>query len=134
MKILSSSFNKQTHWTIDLEKKVKLLAMTFKGQPKFYFPDYKYNGISKEKKQGLFQPFIQAENNSTRSYDGSGLGLSICYELVTLMSGKISVQSELGLGSTFVLTLSLPITKPTSAVFSEPLKSTELKENKLRHD
>ncbi|WP_019027612.1 hybrid sensor histidine kinase/response regulator [Colwellia piezophila] len=88
-------------------------------------------GISKEKKAGLFQPFIQAENNSTRSYDGSGLGLSICYELVNLMSGKISVQSELGLGSTFVMTLTLPLTKPTSTVFSDPLKSSELKEKKL---
>ena len=83
-------------------------------------------GINKEIKEVLFLPFIQAENNSTRAYDGSGLGLSICYELANLMSGKISVQSELGLGSAFVLTLSLPIIKPTSH------KSIELREKELR--
>ncbi|NQZ51677.1 MAG: response regulator [Moritella sp.] len=89
-------------------------------------------GINKEIKEGLFLPFIQAENNSTRAYDGSGLGLSICYELANLMSGKISVQSELGLGSTFVLTLSLPIIKPTSSTFPDLHKSIELREKELR--
>jgi len=88
-------------------------------------------GINKEKQEGLFQPFIQAENNSTRSYDGSGLGLSICYELANLMSGEISVQSALGLGSTFVLTLNLPIVKPNSCALSDFLESTELKEKKI---
>jgi len=87
-------------------------------------------GISKEKKDGLFQPFIQAENNSTRSYDGSGLGLSICYELANIMSGKISVQSALGLGSTFVLSLPLPKIKPTNTVSSICNNST-LKESKM---
>jgi|GEM_PF-3450610 len=87
-------------------------------------------GISKEKKEALFQPFIQAENNSTRSYDGSGLGLSICYELANIMSGKISVQSALGLGSTFALSLRLPIVKPTNTV-SSICNNSALKENKM---
>ena len=47
------------------------------------------------------------------------------------MSGKISVQSELDLGSTFVLTLSLPMVKPTNTIISDPLTSIELKEKKL---
>jgi signal transduction histidine kinase/CheY-like chemotaxis protein len=72
-------------------------------------------GMSKEQQEDLFQPFIQAENNSSRQYEGSGLGLSICHELVNLMAGKISVQSVLGLGSVFVITLTMPIANQSVA-------------------
>lgn len=62
-------------------------------------------GMSKETSEKLFEPFMQAEVSTTRKYGGTGLGLSIAKRLTDLMGGSISVQSELGQGSTFSLTL-----------------------------
>ncbi|KAF8938578.1 histidine kinase osmosensor [Dissophora ornata] len=58
-------------------------------------------GISPEEQQVLFSPFSQVDGSATRSYGGSGLGLSICKQLVTLMKGRIGLHSEREQGSTF---------------------------------
>jgi signal transduction histidine kinase len=62
-------------------------------------------GIAAPDQDKIFEDFRQLDNTPTRPYGGTGLGLSICRRLAQMLDGKISVESELGKGSTFILTL-----------------------------
>jgi two-component system, sensor histidine kinase and response regulator len=62
-------------------------------------------GIPADKLDDIFKPFRQADNSTTRSRQGSGLGLSITSHLVSLMGGEIAVESALGQGSRFDFTV-----------------------------
>lgn len=66
-------------------------------------------GIAPENQKHIFDGFTQAEASTTRRFGGTGLGLSISRRLVSLMGGTLSLASELGVGSTFSFTVSLPI-------------------------
>jgi PAS domain S-box-containing protein len=66
-------------------------------------------GISVEQQQKLFQPFSQADSDTTRRYGGTGLGLTICQRLAAMMGGTIEMVSKPRKGTTIILTLTLPI-------------------------
>jgi len=68
-------------------------------------------GISKEAQSKIFDAFSQEDSSISRKYGGTGLGLSITQNLVELMGGKLSVQSELGKGSEFSFELKVPYEK-----------------------
>jgi PAS domain S-box-containing protein len=63
-------------------------------------------GIDAQNQQKLFDAFTQADSSYTRQHEGLGLGLAICKKLLTILDSNITVESEMGVGSTFSIHLS----------------------------
>ena len=81
-------------------------------------------GISQEAVETIFDSFIQADADITRKYGGTGLGLTICNNLAESMGGKLTVESNLGHGSTFTLSLPLqPLPKQQKQKIDKPIET-----------
>jgi len=77
-------------------------------------------GIPEEKLDALFKPFSQLDASTSSKYGGTGLGLMICKEFVTMMGGKIGVDSRVNMGSTFHFTIKLEPQKTEAVVYGAP--------------
>ncbi len=73
-------------------------------------------GIQQEKLATLFEAFTQADDSSTRQFDGAGLGLNITYQFCQIMGGSIAVESEVDQGSTFSISLPQKIPLPEEQI------------------
>ena len=62
-------------------------------------------GIAEKDMQNMFKPFLQLDGGLNRAYEGTGLGLSLVYRLTDLHGGSVSVESELGKGTRFIVSL-----------------------------
>jgi len=78
-------------------------------------------GIAGEDQERIFEAFIQLDNPVQRKVKGTGLGLPLCRKLASLMGGKIDLESKLGIGSTFSLTIPVEYVSPEPVVAEEPI-------------
>ncbi len=88
-------------------------------------------GIPDYQQEKVFDAFTQADASITRTFGGSGLGLSICKKLVSLMGGEIELKSELGLGSIFQFQLQFEIAKDLE-ISEHTKQETTSMENSLK--
>ena len=82
-------------------------------------------GIPADKQARIFESFTQVDGSTARRFGGTGLGLTICRQLVEMMGGRIWVESALGQGSTFHFTASFGISKAAGS--PKPVDKAQLK-------
>jgi len=77
-------------------------------------------GIPADKQDAIFEKFSQVDGSSTRKHEGTGLGLAIATRLVEMMGGKIELESEVGVGSTFSFTVEMDVDGQSSSTLDAP--------------
>lgn len=94
-------------------------------------------GIAQESMSLLFKPFVQLDTRLSRQYEGAGLGLALVYRLAELHGGSVSVTSEVGKGSRFMVCLRASDARPGIDVESDsqlPVKQASEFENHASED
>ncbi|MBE9044250.1 response regulator [Pleurocapsales cyanobacterium LEGE 10410] len=84
-------------------------------------------GMSSEQIGKLFRAFTQADASTTRKYGGTGLGLAITKKFCQMMGGDVSVESELGTGSSFTINLPVRVVESTAPKPNQSQKTARLK-------
>ena len=89
-------------------------------------------GIGIANTDRIWQDFEQEEASTTRRFGGTGLGLTISRDLVTLMEGSLTVASEVGHGSTFTVELTAPVADtPAKPILKEQLSKVQVKPQRI---
>jgi len=83
-------------------------------------------GIPADKQETIFDSFSQADTSTAREYGGTGLGLTISAKLTRMLGGTLTLKSEEGKGSCFLLRIAMPLGTEPKAVKSEPLNKEDL--------
>ncbi len=92
-------------------------------------------GMNNEQCSKMFQSFSQADLSTTRKYGGTGLGLAISKQLTEMMNGKIWVESEVGVGSSFLFEVEIEeIIKESNYNYFENKKVLIVDDNKTWHE
>lgn len=89
-------------------------------------------GISEENKEKIFEPFTQEDESITRKYGGTGIGLSICKNLIKQINGKITLESEKGVGSKFNITIPFLVYEKTERTLEPRNEVKEIKEEPIK--
>jgi signal transduction histidine kinase len=111
--LISNAVKFTDHGTISV-------VMSYDGGALMFTVQDTGEGISASRLGQVFEPFVQADASTTRRYGGSGLGLTICRDLVTLMGGTIDLVSTEGVGSKFTVRLpALPAARVATPVEPE---------------
>ncbi|MBX2906874.1 MAG: response regulator [Taibaiella sp.] len=84
-------------------------------------------GIAADRQSAVFEAFAQASADTTRNYGGSGLGLAIVRQVLQLLGSKIEMESEIGKGSRFYFTLTLPLAETTSPAATSSAVAPEIR-------
>jgi signal transduction histidine kinase/CheY-like chemotaxis protein len=79
-------------------------------------------GIARADQDAIFEEFVQVEHQTQRRVKGTGLGLPLARRLAHLLGGRITVESELGVGSTFTLVLPLVFSPPAEGLPADPVR------------
>ena len=105
---------------------IKIAASQQNGSLKLVVSDTGI-GIQKEELNKIFEEFHRGDSSSTKNYRGTGLGLAIVKKFVNLLGGEVAVESEVGKGSVFTVTLPLDLSRVSrTAETPEDAEGSEL--------
>lgn len=114
-RILSNLISNAIKYTPDNGKiEINVCELSFGGKNRKCFQFMiKDNGVgmSQEFLKTIYEPFSRELTEETKNISGAGLGMSIVYNLVSLLNGTINIESEVGKGSSFYVTLELEVMK-----------------------
>ena len=102
--ILTNLVENSVAFVPETDGKIQIIGKSQNGFVQFSVED-NGSGIPKDDMDNMFKKFYQMDTSHTRKHGGTGLGLTICRGYVEGMGGKISVESEVGKGTTFSLTV-----------------------------
>jgi PAS domain S-box-containing protein len=118
--LLSNAIKFTSHGRIDVNV-IEVAKTSSEVRVQFIIKDTGI-GIDASKLNVIFDRFTQAEDYTTRIYGGTGLGLNIVQSLVDLFEGTLSVKSELGVGSEFIVEISFAIDNGLEPIISEKVE------------